>query len=463
MTAKYASKATETSDLPKGISYIVANEAAERFSFYGMKTILVIFMTKYLVDKSGANDFMSPEEAKTYFHLFGSGVYLFPLLGAFLADWLLGKYKTILWLSIVYCLGHLALAMDETRFGLALGLSLIALGSGGIKPCVSAHLGDQFGQSNSHLKEKVFSWFYLSINAGSFLSTLLTPVLLKHYGPHIAFGLPGLLMLIATALFYRGRQEFVHVPASGRKFLQETFSSSGLKILGKLAVIYTFVAMFWALYDQTASAWILQAEQMDLKLLGIEWLPSQVQAINPVLVLILTPIITYTFYPFIRSIVPFTQLNRITVGLFIAAGAFLLSALIESWIQAGQTPSIAWQLLAFLVITIAEVFVSITCIEFSYDQAPASMKSLVMALFYLSNSIGNLFVALINFVIQNEDGTSKLAGPDYYLFFAGLMAMGAFVFIWVARWYERQQRNDTDQSKSDSESVYIPAAEALEH
>ena len=203
--SKYASVATESHKTPGGIPYIIANEAAERFSYYGMRTILVVFMTKYMMDASGAKDTMSPEEAKAYFHLFNTGVYLFPLFGAIIADWLFGKYKTILSLSIVYCLGHLALALDETRTGLAIGLTLIAIGSGGIKPCVSAHVGDQFGKNNKHLMDKVFSWFYLSINLGAFVSTLMTPLLLEYYGPHVAFGIPGLLMLIATVLFWKGR------------------------------------------------------------------------------------------------------------------------------------------------------------------------------------------------------------------------------------------------------------------
>ena len=159
-------------NMPKGIPYIIGNELAERFSFYGMKCILIIFMTKYLMDTSGSLSPMNKEDATYWYHLFTSAVYLTPLLGAIIADAFFGKYKTILALSIVYCLGHLTLAMDETRLGLTLGLTLISIGAGGIKPCVSAHVGDQFGKTNSHLLEKIFSWFYLSINLGAFISTI---------------------------------------------------------------------------------------------------------------------------------------------------------------------------------------------------------------------------------------------------------------------------------------------------
>ena len=102
--ANFETKASDQlKTTPTGIPYIIANEAAERFSYYGMRGILVVFMTKYLVDSSGVIDPMSNEDAKAYFHMFSSAVYAFPLLGALIADWLFGKYKTILWLSEVYC------------------------------------------------------------------------------------------------------------------------------------------------------------------------------------------------------------------------------------------------------------------------------------------------------------------------------------------------------------------------
>ena len=180
-------------EMPRGIPYIVTNEAAERFSFYGMKGILIIFMTKYLMDSSGARAPMTEGEATTWFHLFNSAVYFTPLLGAIVADAFLGKYKTIVSLSIVYCLGHLALALDETRLGLSIGLTLIAIGAGGIKPCVSAHVGDQFGKTNGHLLSKIFGWFYFSINLGAFASMLVIPWLLDRYGASVAFAVPKLL------------------------------------------------------------------------------------------------------------------------------------------------------------------------------------------------------------------------------------------------------------------------------
>jgi POT family proton-dependent oligopeptide transporter len=431
--------------MPGGIPYITANEAAERFSFYGMRGILVVFMTKYLVDASGGPAPMSETEAKSYFHLFTSAVYFTPLLGALLSDIVLGKYRTILSLSVVYCAGHLALALDDSRLGLAVGLGLIAFGSGGIKPCVSAHVGDQFGESNANLLEKVFSYFYFAINLGAFASTVLTPILLDRYGPHVAFGVPGALMFLATFVFWLGRTKFVHIPPGGRAFMREALSREGVNALLRLGVIYVFVAMFWALFDQTGSAWVFQAQHMDRNFLGVEWLPSQIQAINPVLILAFIPIFNIWIYPAVNRVIVLTPLRKISTGFFITVGAYLVTALVEHWITQGRTPSIAWQLLAYAILTAAEVLVSITCLEFSYTQAPRALKSLVMALFLMSVSIGNLFTSAVNFFIQKPDGTSTLEGPAYYLFFAGLMAATAVVFIPVAMRYRERtyiQRED---------------------
>ena len=431
----YRSAPVATSRLPAGIPFIIANEGAERFSFYGMRAILVVFMTQYLVGSGGMPDTMGQAEAKGWFHLFVSAVYFTPLLGALLSDGILGKFRTIILLSLVYCLGHLTLAIDHTRIGLAVGLGLIALGAGGIKPCVSAHVGDRFGKSNRHLLSRVFSWFYFSINLGAFVSMLATPWLMESYGASVAFALPGVLMLVATLVFWSGRYRFIHIPPAGVGFLRETFSGEGLRILGRLSLIYLFVAVFWALFDQTGSAWVLQAQDMDRSLFGVEVLPAQIQAANPLLVMLLIPLFSYVVYPAIERIWPLNELRKIAIGMFVTVLAFAIPTWIQLQIDQGGTPSIGWQLFAYLVLTSAEVMVAITCLEFSYTQAPRIMKSFVMAFFMMSIAAGNLFTSAVNFFIQQEDGSSKLAGAAYFEFFTLLMLVTAVLFTLVARFY----------------------------
>ncbi|MGX2040594.1 POT family MFS transporter [Methylocaldum sp. MU1018] len=426
--------------LPPGIPYIVGNEAAERFSYYGMRAVLVVFMSQYLMNSAGHPDPMSEDEAKGYFHLFVSATYFTPILGALLADGWLGKYRTIILLSLVYCLGHLALALDDTRTGLLIGQSLIALGAGGIKPCVSAHVGDQFAETNRHLLSRIYSWFYFALNLGAFTSMLVTPWLLERHGPSAAFAVPGILMLMATLIFWSGRYRFAHIPAGGVAFLRDALSGKGLRSLARLGGIYAFVAMFWALFDQTGSSWVLQAQKMDQTLLGYRILPSQIQAANPLLIMILTPLFYYGIYPWIERRIRLTALRKIGAGMFLAAFSFALAAWIQRALDAGATPSIGWQLLDYVVLTASEVMVSITCLEFSYTQAPPTMKSFVMSFFMVSVAAGNLFTSAVNFFIQNPDGTSKLAGADYFWFFSALMLATAILFAIASRHYPETPR-----------------------
>lgn len=438
MKTRYRSAPVPSTEIPHGIPFIIGNEFAERFSYYGMRAILVVFMTQYLMDSSGNLSPMSDSDAKAYFHLFVSVTYFTPFFGALLADGVLGKYRTILLLSLVYCLGHFALALDDTRTGLLVGQSLIALGAGGIKPCVSAHVGDQFGISNQQWLGKVFSWFYLAINTGAFIAMLLIPWLLQNYGASVAFAMPGVLMLVATVVFWSGRHRFVHIPAAGMGFVREALSGEGLRCLGKLTGIYLFIAMFWALFDQNGSSWVLQAQQMDRMLFGIEILPSQIQAANPLLIIVLTPLFYRWLYPALERFIPLNYLNKISIGLFITVLSFVLVAVIQTRLDAGLKPSIAWQLLAYLLLTSAEVMVSITCLEFSYTQAPRTMKSFVMSLYLAAVALGNLFTSAVNFFIENPDGSSRLAGASYFWFFAGLMLLTAVGFVFYSRHYQEQ-------------------------
>ena len=194
-----------------------------------------------------------------------------------------GKYRTILWLSIVYCLGSLTLAChghvvghwywtthhacDRSR------IDLYRLGRNQARASRPTS-GDQFGESNKHLLSKMFGWFYFSINAGSFISSIICPWMLANgaLGPRWAFGIPGISMVIATIFFWAGRNKMVHVPPRGLGYLREAFlTREGLAILGRIAMVYFFILFFWALWGMSNGVeWTLQAEKMDLRLAGHE-------------------------------------------------------------------------------------------------------------------------------------------------------------------------------------------------
>lgn len=419
---------------PPGLSYIVGNEAAERFSYYGMKAILVVFMTTYLVDSSGGLSTMSEGDATFWYHIFGMANYFVPVFGAIIADAFWGKYRTIIVLSFVYCLGHLALAIDDTRLGLLVGLTLIAVGSGGIKPCVSAHLGDQYRDGRHGLISEGYSLFYISINLGAFLSTLLTPLLLQWYGPQVAFGVPGALMAVATFVFWRGRSRYVvQPPTPWRQYIDELRKAEHRVATFRVLMLFTILSLFWALFDQTGSSWILQAESMnrviDLPFGGhVEVLASQIQALNPILILLLAPLFTWVIYPCLAKKGWLSSRGKVVFGMISAAFAFIVVGYAQGLIQSGESPSVWWQLWAYLILTVAEVVVSITALELAYTSAPTTRRSLITSFYLLSVALGNGLTALVAGPLGELVGEPSTA--RFFYFFA-VCSLFAVVPIWI--------------------------------
>lgn len=436
---------------PPQIKYIVGNEACERYSYYGMRSILTVFMIQILLFQEA--------KATSVYHLFAGVCYLTPLLGAWISDRIWGKYKTILYLSLIYCLGHAVLAIWETEMGLYAGLGLIALGSGGIKPCVSAHVGDQFKSNQQHLMQKIYELFYFMINFGSFFSTLITPWTLKEYGASVAFGIPGVLMFIATFIFWLGRNQFVHIPptksdghglvhvvksaikngknrVAGMSFLDAAIKDhsqeqiDAVKAVFDIAKLFAAISVFWALFDQHGSSWVIQAMNMDLMFMGVQFEASQIAAWNPIMVMGLIPFFSFVVYPFFERMgIKMTPIRRMTWGMFISAISFLLIGFIQIWMDSSADKvNVMWQFFPYLVITMAEVMISITGLEFAYTQAPRSMKSSIMSVFLLTVFFGNLITAYVS-----EINFYPVASTGYFMFFAVLMALFSLVFWWMGR------------------------------
>src|SRR4029434_6928003 len=280
--------------------------------------------------------------------------------------------------------------------------------------------------------------FYFSINAGSFISSILCPWLLANpkWGPGWAFGIPGVAMLIATLFFWGGRKKMVHVPPGGLGYLRETFSREGFITLLRIAMVYVFILVFWALWGMSNGVeWTLQAEKMNLHWFGMDLIAAQVQTANPILILIFIPLVNYIIYPAINRVFPLTPLRKIGIGLFLTGLSFVVIVWIQGQIDLGLKPSINWQFLAYIILTLGETMVSITGLEFSYTQAPNKMKSAVMALWLFTVAMGNLFTAAVNYFIRNPDGTVKMNDQQYFLFFATLLFAAAVVFVVVASFY----------------------------
>jgi POT family proton-dependent oligopeptide transporter len=492
--------------IPRQIRYIIGNEGCERFSFYGMRNILTVFLVSSLLQYLPESE--RATAAKDVFHTFVIGVYFFPLLGGWLADCFFGKYHTIFWLSLVYCAGQACLAIFvHNRAGFYMGLGLIALGSGGIKPCVAAFVGDQFDQTNKHRAKVVFDAFYWIINFGSFFASLLMPMFLSYLGPAVAFGVPGVLMFISTAVLWAGRKTYVMVPpappnphsflrvsrdalssgwrgqalaaiavglAIGSFLLTPRFgfviaaclalvaliaigglgvwlqlhlvenqhpahAIAGVRSVLRVLVLFSLVTPFWSLFDQKASTWVLQANAMAKP----SWFQSsQMQALNPALVMLLIPFNNLVLYPALARLgYEMTALRRMTAGIAFAGLSWVVVGAMQLVLDHGNVFTITWQVLPYILLTFGEVLVATTGLEFAYSQAPHSMKGAIMSFCNLSVTIGNLWVLVANAGVQNSSVTDLIGSTGFgvtafqMFFFAGFAFIAALAFGLVARTY----------------------------
>ena len=529
---------TRDSSMPRGVPYIVGNEAAERFSYYGMRSILAAYITGAVLNSAQSGLGQDKDRATMIIHLFVAANYFMPLLGAWVSDKLIGRYHTILWVSLFYCAGHGVLACSELVHDipgkltcLFSGLALIAFGSGGIKPCVSAFMGDQFKPNQAHLLQKAYGAFYWSINFGSFFSFLVIPWVKDSWGYGWAFGVPGILMALATFIFWLGTKHYHHVPPSSKTkqagFLPvftyafgqsggkgvmpaiNFLASLGLPFLGMLLMtfvsfwpgvgpvvkgagwcglacvvvwyllvialsflrqtelpesfwqraakcysdreitaarsvgpilfVFAFVPIFWSLFDQTNSTWVLQGEQMlPANIFGLKIGAEQMQSANPAIVMILVPLLTLLVYPRIGKWA--APLRRMSYGMFLAAAAYVVVAALQAKIDGGAKLSVLWQTVPYLVLTTAEVLISTTGLEFAFREAAPEMKSLIMSFWLLTVTFGNLFVASVTKIFSGEQTHAESVTPGRFLTYAGLTLAVAVIFSAVSTVYRYRDK-----------------------
>ena len=585
-----------TSRWPRQIKYIVGNEACERFSYYGMRSILAGYITGTVV----AGGLGQSKDASTeIIHLFVFANYFMPLLGAWLSDKVIGRYHTILWVSLFYCVGHGVLACSDYAGGvhgkmlcLCTGLALIAFGSGGIKPCVSAFMGDQFRPEQSHLLQKAYGAFYWAINFGSFFSFIVIPWVKDHHGYSAAFAVPGILMAIATFIFWLGTKHYVRVQTNRQlhhagfftvfwhayrasrqyKFaavlnivatiglpvlamvlmtvlgfshrtgvtaqclgwtslgcigvwyllvivlsvlrkteLPEAFwrnaagkhdekEIAGARSFTPILFMFAFVPIFWTLFDQTNSTWVLQGEAM-LKFrfgqLGIiqslipYWVsvstgsgyagllilllfiyrkcssfqkPTQYWLIVAAIVVSclftwfmfylptfaigaeqmqsMNPLIVMLLVPlFTLGIYPYigrfaSPLKRMSFGMFLAGASYLVVAALQTRIEHGAQLCVLWQTIPYLILTAAEVLFSATGLEFAFREAAPEMKSTIMSFWLLTVSMGDLFVVTVTKLFASATDQAASVSTGRFLQYAGMTFVVAVLFSLVAAFYQ---------------------------
>ena len=433
-------KASSTRFLSPVILCILVMETAERCVFYGFRALLVLYFTRQLS--------FSDSTAIALFSYNNSLTYLTPLMGAALADGNWGRYATIVRFGSVYVVGLVILASAATfldgslflqRACSFLGLGLIALGTGGIKPCVSAFGADQV--DGMHIR-RFFISFYFCINVGSLTGVTVLPIVRGVAGEGWAFYVASGCMGLALFMFMHYRRSYAMCAQSGAnvaRTLQTMFQILAQKLsqlspmwLGsrcrihipfnsnntgdvqhnhetcqtthdakqalRILPIMAMFPIYWCLYDQQGSVWTLQATRMHLPF-NIQ--PEQLNVINPLQILMFLPLFERVIYPLLESRrVNTSAMNRMSWGMYITAAGFVVGGLVESFISqreiSGLEPlNVAWQLPQITLVSIGEILLSITGLEFSYDSSPVRLKALVTALFLCTAAVGDAMLGIL--------------------------------------------------------------------
>jgi POT family proton-dependent oligopeptide transporter len=434
-------------DHPTGFWFIFWGELAERASFYGMKTLLLL----YMVNKLGYSD----ADSSTIVSFFTAMCYILPIIGGYIADRWLGKFKTIIYFAIPYILGHIVLGTFETRVGLFMALALLAGGSGAIKPNISTLMGLMYSKAGKgHLLSQAFSWFYMAINIGAAMTTISLPFIRDHYGYGVAFMAPTILMVVSLGIFYIGKRYY---PKEDMAAIQKEVISpeqkkvdfnTTLRILG----LFFLIIFFWSIFDQSYSTWTLFArDYMILDTVIGRIPPDAIQGLNPVFIVLLTPVFAWLWSrtdksETVRLSSPTKMLLGfvlviLCMGVMSVAGFFAARTEAIIWNMSTSIPSpfivfkkvsILWELFAYVLITSAELCISVIGLQLAFEEAPKHMKSRITGFWLATVFFGDFLAGL--FARYYTKTT-----PGNYFGAMTLMIIGVTIaFYFVGKKFERK-------------------------
>jgi POT family proton-dependent oligopeptide transporter len=401
-----AARETTFGGHPRGLQTLFFTELWERFSYYGMRSLLVLYLTA-AVGRGGLA--MKVEDATAIYGWYTSLVYFTCLPGGFLADRWLGQRRSVLLGGIVIAAGHFSLAMASVPF-LYLGLALIICGTGLLKPNVSTMVGTLY-EKNDPRRDGGFSIFYMGINLGATISPLVCGYLAQHpsfleflksrgvdpnAGWHFGFAAAGVGMVLGVIQFALGKRHFGPAvdgprerPPEDQSKLNEPFTREDWTRMAAIAVLFFFTTLFWTGYEQAGSSLNLFADRLtDNRILGREIPSSWYQAINAGFIIAFAPVFAWLWVrlgkrePSSPAKFAWGLFAQATGVLVIAAGALLA-------VRTGSKVSPMWLVVVYLFSTFGELCLSPVGLSTVTKLAPARVSSLMMGVWFLSLSLGN--------------------------------------------------------------------------
>ena len=432
---------------PKGLTFLFTTEMWERFSYYGMRALLVLYMTKYLLlpghaagvvglagVKSGLAAIFGPLDVQPLssqiYGFYTALVYLTPIFGGLLADRVLGQRRTVVIGAILMAIGHFMMAVEQL-FLVAL-LALI-LGSGAFKPNISTQVGGLYAPGDRR-RDRAYSIFYVGINVGAFLAPLVCGTLGEAAGWHYGFAAAGVGMLIGLSIYLYA------MPLLPADELQKAKAAHAVsrpldrgEWRGVIAILVLFVptTLFWATYEQGGNTIVLWADAntdrvVSLLGLAVEIPTTWFLAFNPFMIFAFTPFVVALWTTqAARGSEPST-ISKMALGCFLVALSYLIMAA-AAWHAGAGMASWLWLLAYFVVITVGELYLSPIGLSLVTKLAPARSLSMMMGVWLATSFIGNFLAGWLG------SFWSRMEKPEFFLLIAAIAAL-AGVAIFAARW-----------------------------
>lgn len=373
---------------PNGLYVLFFTEMWERFSYYGMRALLVFYMTKQLLYSHG--------QASQIYGLYTGLVYFTPLLGGLLADRVVGQRKTVILGGILMAIGHFLMAFENLFFP---ALGFLILGNGAFKPNISAQVGNLYPPGDRR-RDRAFSIFYVGINLGAFLSPLVCGTLGEIYGWHYGFAVAGVGMLIGLFIYILGRRWLapdLKTKAKEDTSINQPLTRDDKHRLGGLGIIALVGIVFWASYEQMGNTIALWAdEDTDRRILGWEVPASWFQSLNPFCIFLFTPLITSLWAWQARRGKEPTSAAKIAAGCLLLGAAYLIMVPAARIYAVNGTPvSMLWTIAFIVVLTLGELFLSPVGLSLFSKLAPARMVSMLIGVWFLAQFAGNYLAGFL--------------------------------------------------------------------
>lgn len=362
----------------------------ERFSYYGMRALLIFYMVKHLM--------FSHADASHIYGLYTGLVYFTPFFGGILADRVLGQRRTVILGGILMAAGHFFMAFEVLFYP---ALTLLVLGNGAFKPNISTQVGNLYPPGDDR-RDRAFSIFYVGINLGAFMSPLICGTLGEVYGWHYGFGAAGIGMMAGLGIYLWGRQwlapDNLDMAAAAKEIPAQagTNSEERTRIAG-LVAICTVVMLFWIAFEQDGNTIAMWADaHTDRLILGWAVPATWFQSLNPLFVFLFTPLVTAFWARQARKHKEPSSPVKMAIGCFLMAGAFLLlvpSA--NAFAIQGAPVSMLWLVAFNAVLTLGELYLSPVGLSLVTKLAPARMVSMLMGVWFMSQFAGNYLAGYV--------------------------------------------------------------------